>query len=405
MSVPARSVPGPFDAERWALDPDLCFLNHGSFGACPRVVLEEQTRLRAELERSPIQFLHRELEPRLDRAKQVLAELIGARAEDLVFVRNATTGVNAVLQSLPLDPGDELLVTDHEYGACRNALDFVAERRGATVVVAVLPMPIAGPEEVLEILLDRTTERTKLLLIDAITSPTGLVMPLADVVAAMNERGIDTLVDGAHAPGQLPLDLETLGAAYFTGNCHKWLCTPKGSALLWVRRDKQEGIRPTVLSHGARAWRLRTDRSRFQVEFDWTGTDDPTPALCIPTAVEFLQSLDPNGLDGLRTKNRAMVLGGRSVLCEALEVEAPCPDSMIGSLAAVALPPSDEELIPGILVDPLQMQLYEEDRIEVPIQRWNSPEGRWLRISAQHYNHEAQYRYLADALRRRGLGG
>jgi len=245
-------------AEAWDLDPGVRFLNHGSFGACPRAVLEAQSRLQAELEREPVQFMARRLPSYLDDARESLASFVGAAASDLVFVPNATTGVNAVLRSLTFEPGDELLVTNHGYNACSNAARFVCERAGAEAKVAEIPFPLQSEQQVLDAILAVVTPKTRLALIDHITSPTGLVLPIARIVRELRERGVETLVDGAHGPGMLELNLDEIGAAYYTGNCHKWLCTPKGSGLLHVRRDLQDSVRPTVISHGANS--PRADR-------------------------------------------------------------------------------------------------------------------------------------------------
>ena len=391
-----KPEPSPL-ASHWDLDPEVVFLNHGSFGACPRVVMERQQELRARMEAQPLAFLYRDLEGLLDEARKPLARLIGCDADDLAFVPNATTGVNAVLRSLSFAPGDELLVTNHEYNACRNALDFVAQRSGAEVVVAEVPFPIDAPETVVERVLERVTERTRLFLIDHVTSPTGVVNPVEALVTALRDRGVDTLVDGAHAPGMLPLDLDALGAAYYTGNCHKWLCTPKGSALLHVRRDRQATIRPLTISHGANS--ERRDRSRFRLEFDFCGTDDYTPFLCVPAAMEFLEGLMPGGLAELQRHNHELALAGRRLLCEALGVAPPAPETMIGSLASVPLPWTDEPLESPEALDPIQVALWEEHRIEVPVMRWPALGARLLRISPQAYNDIQQYAYLADALK------
>lgn len=384
-------------ARFWTLDPAVAFLNHGSFGACPGPVLEEQQRLRARLEREPVQFLARDLESLLDAARAELAGFVGAAAEDLVFVPNATTAVNAVLRSLRFTADDDLLITNHAYQACRNALDFVAERSGARVVVAEVPFPIESPASIVEAVMRQVTPRTRLALLDHVTSPTGLIFPIQQLVAELAARGVDTLVDGAHAPGMIPLRITAIGAAYYTGNCHKWLCAPKGSAFLHVRRDRQPAIRPLTISHGASA--RRNDRSRFLLEFDWTGTGDPTAYLCVPHAIRFLGGLLPGGWPALMDRNQRIALAMRRRLCEALHVPLPSPDEMIGALAAIPLadaPPADPPLPPAL--DPLQDTLLHRYGIEVPIIPWPTPTQRLLRIGVQLYNTPGDYEYLITAL-------
>ena len=381
----------------WGLDPEITFLNHGSFGACPRAVLETQGRLVEELEAEPVRFLSRELEGRLDAARAALAAFVGADADDLAFVPNATAGVNTVLRSLALAPGDELLVTDHTYNACRNAVEAVAGRAGARAVVATVPFPLDSPDRVAEAVLGRVTARTRLALLDHVTSPTGIIFPIARLVAELAQRGVDTLVDGAHAPGMVPLDLRALGAAYYTGNAHKWLCAPKGAAFLHVQRDHQAAIRPLSISHGANS--PRTDRSRFRLEFDWAGTDDPTAYLCVPEAIRYLGSLLPGGWPELMARNRALAVDARRRLCEALGVALPCPEAMLGSLAAVPLP--DASRPPSAATprrDPLQDALFERFRIEVPVLVWPAAPRRLVRVSAQLYNASGDYARLAEAL-------
>ncbi len=380
----------------WCLDPDVTFLNHGSFGACPTVVLEQQRSLREQLEREPVYFFAKVMEPLLDEARQTLADFVGAPAEALAFVPNATTGINAVLRSLchpslgaqALGPGDELLTTDHEYNASRNVFNFVADWTGATVVVADVPFPIASPQAVIDALLAKVSARTKLVLIDHVSSQTALIFPLPEIIQALSARGIDVLVDGAHAPGMIPLNLSELGAAYYTGNCHKWLCAPKGAAFLYVRPDRQSAIRPMVISHGANS--PRRDRSQFQLEFDWMGTSDPTAYLSVPTALQFMGSLLPGGWEALMAHNHQLALEARDRLCAQLQCPIPAPDAMLGSMAAIPLSDGD--------IADLATPLWEQFKIQVPINPWHRSPNRLLRVSAQLYNTPAEYDYLADAL-------
>jgi isopenicillin-N epimerase len=382
--------------ERWLLDPGIVFLNHGSFGATPRAVLAVQDVYRARLEQEPVRFLVRELEPLLDAARARLAAFLGADPAGLAFVPNATAAVNAVLRSLVLREDDELLVTTHEYNACRNALEAVAARARARIVVAEIPFPIASPGEVVDRVTARVTPRTRLLLIDHVTSPTALVLPVAELVPALAARGIDTLVDGAHAPGMLPLDLARLGAAYYTGNLHKWVCAPKGCAFLHVREDRRDGVHPLAVSHGANS--PRTDRSRYHLEFDWTGTFDPTGWLAVPAAIDFMAALRPGGWPALMDRNRALARRGRDILAAALGVEPPAPDGMLGSMAALPLPDGTATTAASLYGDPLQDALLARHSIEVPVVAWPRPPKRLLRVSAQAYNEEREYERLAAAL-------
>jgi isopenicillin-N epimerase len=388
--------PAPL-AAAWGLDPTVVYLNHGSFGAAPRAVLERQAELRARIEREPERFFVRQLEGLLDAARSALGAFLGAHPDDLVFVSNATGGVNTVLRSLDLGPGDELLTTNHAYNACANALAYVAGRTGAQVVTAPVPLPIFGPEAVVEAVLARVTKRTRLVLLDHVASQTGMVLPLERLVPQIQQRGVDVLVDGAHAPGTLPLALEALGAAYYTGNCHKWLCAPKGAGFLFVRRDRQELIHPLVISHGRNS--PRTDRTRFRLEFDWVGTVDPTAWLSVPAALETLASLVPGGWSEVMTRNHALAVQARRILCAALDVPPLCPEEMLGSLATVPLPDGDNRPRSRLGLDPLQDELLERFGIEVPIFPWPRAPARLLRVSAQLYNAPAQYAYLGECLR------
>lgn len=387
----------------WLLDPAVTYLNHGSFGSCPRPVLCYQQALRDRMERQPMSFLARDLEKALDDARAALAAFVHAEPENLVFVPNATAGVNTVLRSLRWEPGDELLTTNQAYNACNNALAYAAERWGARVVTAHVPFPVANEDLISDVVMEAVTPRTKLALIDHVTSETGLVFPIRRLVDSLQARGIDVLVDGAHAPGMIEVDLEQLGAAYYTANAHKWLCAPKGAGFLYVRPDRQEAIRPLSISHGANS--PRRDRSRFLIEFGWTGTCDPTAFLAVPEALRVMAEQHTDGWPGLRKANHRLVAKGRRLLCEALGIPVPCPDSLLGAMAAMPLPDARSQAPSAspLAFDPLQDRLAAEFAIEAPVFAWPDPPKRLLRVSAQIYNTLEDYKRLADVLQKGGL--
>lgn len=379
-------MPNPL-AAHWSLDPAVAYLNHGSFGACPKAVLALQSELRAELEREPVDFLVRTWQSRIDTAREGLAAFLGAKAADLAFVPNATTGVNAVLRSLVLEAGDELLTTSHVYAACGKTLDFVAGRSGARVVTAPIPFPLAGGDEVVAAILAAVTPRTRLALLDHVTSPTALVYPIQRLVAELGARGIDTLVDGAHAPGMVALDLAGIGAAYYTGNAHKWLCAPKGAAFLHVRRDRQGGLHPGTISHGY--------AQGFHAEFDWTGTCDPTPWLCILESIRFMGDLLPGGWPEVMATNRALALQARDLLGGRFGLATPAPEAMIGSIASLPLP-TPRKGAPAARLDSDALSAWFRAR---GVETWfyHSPVPV-VRVSAQLYNSLEQYERLGELL-------
>jgi isopenicillin-N epimerase len=402
-------MPSPL-ARHWMLDPAITFLNHGSFGACPRPVLDTQQAWRDQLEAEPVRFLARDLEGRIAAAREALGSFIGAAPDDLAFITNATGGVNAVIRSLTFEPGDQIISTDHEYNAVLNVLRYVADRDGASVVIVELPFPAISPDDVVERILGAVTERTRLMVMSHVTSPTALVLPVERIVPALAERGVDTLVDGAHAPGMLPLDIDALGAAYYTGNLHKWVCAPKGSAFLHVRRDRQAGIRPGTISHGLNA--PIHDRSRFRNEFDWQGTLDPTAWLSVPAAIDFIGGLVDGGWPAVMSRNQELAIYGRDALAEVLGgTRLGSPTSMIGSMAALPLPPDgplghiEARGSSPLDADPLQLVLYEQFGIEVPIGAWpvpavnaSGPPIRFIRVSAALHNDASDIDRLIAAL-------
>mgnify|MGYP001502725355 FL=1 len=383
-------------AKHWSFDPSRLFLNHGSFGACPDFVIEEQRRWQDLMEKEPVRFFEELMPNLLLKSREALGTFLSCSPNDLAFVSNATSGVNTILRSLQFKQGDEILVPNHAYQACRNSIDFVAQRSGATVVVVPIPFPIDGPQTVVEVMKSAYTERTKLVMIDTVTSPTGLRMPFEELTSFFENKGVEVLLDAAHGIGMIPLDLETLGASYVTSNCHKWLCAPKGTAFLYVREDKQDKIQPLTISHGHTFPLGNT--TRFRHEFDWTGTQDISGWCALPAVIEGMAKLVDGGWEAIMQHNHDLALRGRDILCERLGIEQPCPDEMIACISTIRLPgeiPSKEKMHEP---DPLHHILSEKYNIQVPVWSWPSPAGRYLRISAQLYNSIEQYEQLADAL-------
>jgi isopenicillin-N epimerase len=385
-------------AKHWLLEKDAFYLNHGAFGACPVPVLEKQQQYRNMLESHPIRFMIREMDELIYRSKRKIAFFTGVKERDLAFVTNATQGVNTVLKSLTFNKGDEILITNHIYPACRNTVNHIAKKTGAKIVEAIIDFPIISDDYILEQLLLYVTPKTKIALIDHITSPTGIIMPVTEIVSELDKKGIDTIVNGAHALGNIPLKIEELGAAYYTGNCHKWLCAPKGAAFLYARSDKKRQIDPLTISLCA------GDDKSFEQKFYWTGTHDPTPYICIADAIEFMGTLFPGGWDELMSHNHQMAVDARNLICNKLGIPEPCPDYMLASMASFPVKDTDHPVAACFsAIDDLQEKLFNNYHIEVPVSYWPSPPRRMVRISCQAYNSLKQFEVLADALKE--LGG
>lgn len=349
------------------------------------------------MEAEPVQFLWRRYDELLEPSRIALGDFLNARPRDLVFVTNATTAVNAVVRSLKLRTGDELLTTNLDYNACHNALIETARGAGAELVTAEIPFPLKSSDEICEAILRRITRRTRLVMLDHVTSNTALVLPVAQLVRQLEDRGIPTLVDGAHAPGMLDLDLEALRPAYYTGNLHKWVCAPKGAAFLWAREDSQEELQPAVVSHGNNTH--RPGYTEFQDRFDWAGTFDPTAWMCVGDAIRWMGKVIPGGWPRIRKRNRELAIRARRLLCQKLQLEPPCPESLLGSMATLPLPEGFQGRPRSGKIDAEQLRLYDQFGIEVPWMRFGRPERRYFRVSAQVYNTLADYEYLVKALR------
>ncbi len=386
--------------DHWILDDEVAFLNHGSYGATPKSVLAAQARLRDQLEQEPVRFFGRYLPGALDAAREAVASWVNCDPAGFAFVPNASTGVATVVANLRLLPGDELLVTDHAYGACRNAFAHAAARAGATLVTTQIPFPGTTAELIIEAVLAGVTARTKLVLLDHVSAPTGLVFPLERLLPELAARRVDVLIDGAHAPGMLAVDVDALaalGVTYYAGNGHKWPCAPKGAAFLWVRADRREDFHPLVISHGLTA-PLSGTQTRFRAEFDWTGTDDPTAFLTWPVAIDNVGAMMLGGWDAIRRRNRGLALAARDRLCEVLGIAPPADDALIGSLAAVPLP---VERRPDLSASALYEQLVDVHHVQVPVFDWGGQ--RIVRVAMHLHTDLEDVEALVLGLRAEGF--
>ena len=374
--------------QEFLLDPDVVFLNHGSFGACPRPVFERYQAWQRELERQPVEFLGRRQRDLLVQARRSLATYLNVQPDDVVYLPNVTSALNVVARSLPLQPGDEILTTDHEYGALDRTWTFVTEQRGASIKVQHLPVPLVEPDEVVEAVWAGVTDRTKVLFLSHITSPTAIRLPIEPLISRARERGIRTVVDGAHAPGQIDLDLTKMGVDFYGGNCHKWLSSPKGAGFLYARPEVQSLVEPLVISWG---WRPRDPWSTPFVDgIQRQATHDPAAYLSVPDAIEFQQQ---HNWPEVRQECHELARLARLGMAELTGVEPLVADDprWFAQMATLPLPP-------GTNAEEVKRRLYDEHRIEIPSAHWG--ETPCLRISVQGYNTRADVERLLEAVRR-----
>lgn len=367
------------------LRPDVVFLNHGSFGACPQAVFATYQAWQLELERQPVEFLGRRYATLMHTAREALGAFLGAYADNLVYVPNATTALNAVARSLPLAPGDEVLATTHEYSAMDRMWQFVCARRGAHYVQQPLPFPFATPDEVVAAIWAGVTERTRVLFMSHITSPTAVILPIAKLVRRAHAHGIITVIDGAHAPGQVPLALDESGVDFYAGNCHKWMLAPKGAGFLYVRPRMHAVLTPLVVS-----WGQRDDPPpppRLIDEQEYQGTRDIAAYLAVPAAIAWM---DAHQWPAVQQRCHDLLRQARQQIT-ALTGIPPCtPDDSqwFRQMAALPLPPCDAAV--------LKQRLYDEWQIEVPLVTWNGQ--LFIRVSIQGYNTPADVAALVAAL-------
>ena len=380
----------------WPLRPGLVYLNHGSYGSCPAYVLERQDELRRRMEHDPTQFFKVDLEGLCDRARDSLSQFINCQPQDLAFMPNGTVAVAVALHSVPLEPGDEVLVTDHEYSATMNELERLCAWTGARVVKARIPVPVADENAVFEPIMAAVTPRTKLIVVSHISSASGIIFPARRLAHAARERGIEILLDGAHTPGQVTIDIADLQPTFYAASCHKWLGAPKGTGFLYVAREVQSRVRPLSLS--CRTHLKRDDRAAFLCDFDYVGTNDYTANLVIPDAIEHLASQVRGGWPEVMRLNHDKVMDARALLCERTPVRPLAPERMIGSMASVALPPNPDPTRECDYDDPLQDALLKRHKIQVPVWDMAPVADRVMRVSAQLYNTRQEYELLASAL-------
>ena len=380
--------------EHWALDPAVIYLNHGTVGAPPRCVLQVQQKLRDEIERQPSRFLLQELagirlgtandrQPLLRAAADEIARFLGAAGKDIVFVDNATSGINAVLRTTNFSEGDELLVLDHTYGGVRNAAEYASRLHGAQVRVVELPERNVGPEGVIENVERAIGPRTRFALIDHITSESALILPVAEIASRCHKHDVAVLVDGAHAPGAIAIDIPSLGVDWYTGNLHKWAWSPRSSGILWTSPRRQDTLHHTVISWGL-------DQGITE-EFDWPGTRDPTPHLAAPAGIAFMRDL---GTVGVQRYNHDLAWNAGRAMAAHWGSTLPAPEQMIGTMITVPLP----ERLGSTREDAFRVRdaLLFEHNIEVHVHAWK---GRLrVRVSAQIYNEMPDVERLIDAL-------
>ena len=375
--------------DQFLLDPDVTFLNHGSFGATPKPVFDVYQQWQLCLERQPVHFLTTELPEHLAAARQALGNYLNAPADALVYVPNATFGVNIVANSLPSGPGDELLTTNHEYGACDNTWRYYSQKRGFTVVRQSIPLPVTTPEAIVDQLWQGVTGRTKAIFLSHITSATALRLPVEAICARAREAGIWTIVDGAHAPGQIPLDMVQIGADFYTGNAHKWLCAPKGTAFLYARPEMQHLIEPLVVGWGWGEHRALTYGSDYLDYLQWLGTDDLASYLSVPAAIDFQAA---HQWPDVRRRCHELLCQGMERMTELTGLTAVYPPNsqFFHQMAIVPLPPLPD-------LQALKSRLYEQYRVEIPFIEWEN--RQFMRISVQGYNTQADIDRLVDAMR------
>ncbi|HRF94203.1 MAG TPA: aminotransferase class V-fold PLP-dependent enzyme [Aggregatilineales bacterium] len=381
--------------DQFLIHPDVVFLNHGSFGACPLPVFEVYQGWQRELEAQPVEFMGRRADKLLDEARVALGEFLHCHPDDVVYVPNATVGMNTIARSIPLKAGDEILATDHEYGAVDLLWEFIVEKTGATYIRQPMPLPFTTPEAFIERLWSAVTPRTRVISISHLTSPTALIFPLEEIIRRARKAGIYPVIDGAHAPGQLPLNLTELDPDFYTGNCHKWMCAPKGAGFLYVRRELQDMIDPLIISWGYQPSTgkmlggglvLSSATTRLVQQNQYQATRDISAYLSVPAAIDFQKQ---HNWDAERERCHQLAVETRQRIADLTEMHIVAPEEWLGQMFISPLPDT---------IDPnaFKQRLYDEFKVEAPIVVWNNQP--FIRISFQGYNTQADADAVVNAL-------
>ncbi|KAI1267892.1 selenocysteine lyase [Xylariaceae sp. FL1019] len=383
---------------KWSLRQDVVHMDHGSSGACPTEILEYQNALRWDLDRGSPEFFLSAWSPRHRASKERLSKFVGADYDELLLTPGSTLGLNIVTQSQQFQPGDELLTTNHAYSSVTMLLKHVANRDGAKVVIANVPFPVASPDDIVASIMACVTERTKFAIIDHIVSRTGLVFPIKRIVAELAARGIDTLVDGAHGPGQVQVDLHDIGAAYYTTSCHKWMCAPRGVGFMYARRDRISKLKPLIIARSGH-WRDTNGAGYTWLEhtFEWNGCHDPSGVHSMPKIIDFLDTALPGGHAAMVKRNHDLAVEARTRVLEILGIAKPCPDDMIANMVTFPLPDSVLPNALGIL--PICKNLWERERAEIQCYHWPAYPKRIFRFSVQLHNSLEQFLWLASKIK------
>ena len=382
--------------DHWSLDQDIVFLNHGSFGATPKYILEKQSEYRDLMEKEPVDFFVNIMPDILHQSKSALADFVGASPNDMVFAQNTTTGVNQILASFPYEQGDEWLVTSHAYGACTNAIKHFAKRNKINLNIAEIPFPVNDEITILKSIEKKITKNTKLALIDHITSASGMIFPVEKIIHLLHSHNIKVIIDGAHVPGMIDLNIKKLNPDFYIGNCHKWLCAPKGSAFIYVRNEYKKLVKPLVISHFN-----DTDlkgESHWSNQFMWDGTHDFSQYLCVKDTIDFMDSIHSKGWEGIIEHNHNLVWKGANLIADKIGAKLPLKEKFIGSIINIPMPDGKQGFPKFNETSALKKVLFEKYKIEVPIFFFPTEPKQWIRLSAQLYNSLDQYDYLGDCL-------